>query len=195
MQGIATSGAYYISMPADKIFAERTCITGSIGVIASLFNVEKLMKEWGVESEAIKSGKFKDSGSPFRTLTPEERQEWQTMIDGMFGQFLGVILKYRSEKIGGEEKLRKLADGRIYLATQAKEAGLIDEIGYQDDAIAHVKQVANLGDKVRIVTYLRPFGGLLDIFESKSPVGGLDVSRFMELQTPMLLPSAFITAK
>jgi protease-4 len=195
MQGMGTSGAYYISMPADKIFASRTCITGSIGVIASMFEAEDLMKKIGVTSEVIKSGKMKDSGSPFRKMTTEDRAEWQKLINGMFEQFLGVILKNRKSLIS-EEKLRQLADGRVYLAEEALKYKLIDAIGFQEDAVAELKKMAQLPDRVRIVTYVRPLDSLLGLFmgESAPPPTRFDVSRMWELQTPKLLymPGAVI---
>lgn len=192
MQGMATSGAYYISMPADRIFADRTCITGSIGVITSLFNVEELMNKVGIHSEVIKSGNMKDSGSPYRKMTDEERKEWNNLIQSMYRQFLAVILKHRSEKVGGEEKLRKLADGRIYTADEALKSGLIDEIGYEEDAINAAKTLAGVGESVRIVTYSRPLGGLLDLFEGHRSASVFSPEKLLEWQMtrPMLLPSS-----
>lgn len=198
MQGMATSGAYYISMPADKIFADRSCITGSIGVIASMMNFEKLLKNWGVDPEVVKSGKMKDSGSPFRAMTDEDRKEWQKLINGMYSQFLAVILKYRATKIGGEEKLRQLADGRVYLATDAKSLGLIDDIGYQEDAVAAAKQLAGLSDKVRIFTYSRPLGGWLGTLLGVSAPASdrlVATEKLLELARPrlLLLPPSFLS--
>lgn len=193
MQGMATSGGYYISAPADKIFAERSCMTGSIGVIVTSFTVEKLMKEWGVESEVIKSGKLKDAGSLFRSLTEEERAYWQDMIDKMFAQFLGVVTSNRGDHVT-EEKLRSL-EGKILLAEDAKEIGLVDEVGYESDAIAAAKTLAGLGEKVRIVTYSRPLAGLLSLVEGKaaSPAP-FDWTRFLQLHMaqPLLIPEMMI---
>lgn len=199
MQGLATSGAYYISMPADEIYADRSCITGSIGVITQMFNVEKLFSTYGVKAETVKSGAMKDSGSPFRAMNPDERKEWQKMVDAMYGQFLNVILKHRSQKIGGEDKLRKLADGRVYLAEEAKSLGLIDQIGYLDDAIAAARKRASLGEKVRIVTYSRPVA-LTDLIGLSAPnhPNGRSAGEFAALLnrlTPrvLLLPSWALT--
>jgi protease-4 len=201
MRGMGTSGAYYISMPADRIFAQQTCVTGSIGVISSFLNFEKLLNDWGVVSEVVKSGAMKDSGSPFRAMTEQERAEWQQLIDQMFAQFLKVVLDHRSDEIGGEEKLRQLADGRVFLAAEALKEGLIDELGYEEDAIEHAKQLAGLqGKKVRIITYARPLGGWLDIFSasaSATPRPAIDLDRIIDLQVPRLymLPGRnFITS-
>ena len=199
MQGMAASGGYYISVPADKIYADRSCVTGSIGVITSLFNIEGLLKQWGIAPEVIKSGKMKDSGSFYRAMTPEERKEWQEMVDGMFEQFLGVVIKYRDNQVGGMLKLREIADGRIYRASEAKDLGLIDEIGYLEDAIEGAKQLAGLsGSPVRVVTYSRPLGvlsTLLGVEAKASPV--LDLRRVLELQVPriLLMPAAPILTR
>ena len=195
MQGMATSGGYYVSAPADRIFAERTCITGSIGVIMSSFNIEKLATDWGIDPVVIKSGAMKDSGSMFRPMNDEERAYWQNLIDVMFDRFLSVILAHRDEQVGGEEALKKLADGRVYLAEKAKELGLVDEIGYQEDAIAYTKKKLGLGENVRIVTYRRPIDGLLGLIQGKGESDAtLKVDWLEELQVPRmyLLPAPMV---
>lgn len=192
MQGMATSGGYYISVPADKIFAERSCMTGSVGVIVSSVTIENLLEKFGVESEVIKSGKMKDSGSLFRAMSPEERQYWQEMIDKMYAQFLDVVTTNRKQL--SEEKLREL-EGRVVLAQDAKEIGLIDEIGYESDAIDAAKQLAGLGDKVRIVTFDRPFGSLLSLLQGKANTNAtFDWQRMlqMNLSQPLLLPEFMV---
>lgn len=200
MQGVAASGAYYVSMPADKIFAERSCVTGSIGVIASLFEVDKLFKSWGITPEVVKSGKMKDTGSPFRAMNDDDRKHWKKMIDAMYEQFLEVILTHRKDRIvGGETKLRELADGRTYLATEAKQYGLIDEIGYQDDAIEAARQMAGLGPKAKIIGYSRPIESVFDLLMGEANGSSntrVDLNRLLDLQSsrlffmPNLLPPA-----
>lgn len=160
LKGMATSGGYYVAAGADKIIAERSCITGSIGVIMSHFHGEQLLEKVGVTAEVVKSGAMKDSGSMYRAMTDPERREWQKLVDAMYRQFLDVVLKHRGELVGGEEKLRPLADGRVILADDALKAKLIDSIGYEFDAIAEVKRLAGLPEKVRIVEYARPTAGL-----------------------------------
>lgn len=188
MQELAASGAYYISTPADLIYADRSCVTGSIGVIASMFNVESLLKEWGVKSEVFKSGSMKDSGSPFRSMNPEERKEWQKMIDQMYEQFLDVVLKHRDAKIGGRDRLKQIADGRVYLATEARQLGLIDEIGYEEDAIEAAKKLAGLTGPVRVVTYSRPIGNLVELLglTAQSEQPALDASRLLDFGVPRM---------
>lgn len=189
MQGMATSGGYYISVPADKIYCEKSCMTGSVGVIFSSFSFEKLMNDWGVQPQIIKSGPMKDAGALYRTMTDEEQAYWQDMIDKMFAQFLNVITTNRGEKVS-EEQLRNL-QGKVVLAEEAKEMGLIDEIGYESDAIEAAKSLAGLGDKVRIVTFDRPLAGLLSLLQGKaSTQSPLDWNRLLQLQLsqPLLLP-------
>lgn len=199
MQGLATSGGYYISTPADRIFADRTCITGSIGVIANLFSAEKLLSNWGITPEVFKSGKFKDNGSPMRTMTPDDRKEWQDLIESMYGQFLAVILKHRDKQIGGEDKLKAIADGRVFLADEALKLGLIDEVGYEQDALAFAKKMTGVGDNVRVIEYTRPLDSVWDLLSSQAPVpAGLDLQSklktnlSLEVGRPLLLPSAFL---
>lgn len=191
MQGIAASGAYYISVPADKIIAEPSCVTGSIGVIASMFTAEKLLDKIGVTPEVIKSGAMKDSGSPFRSMNAADRAEWQKLIAGMYDQFLDVVVKHRGEKIGGRDKLKAIADGRVYLAKAALELKLVDAIGYEEDAIAEAKRMAGLTEKVKIVTFSRPFTSLWSLLDGKAPSGStmpaIDANLLLDLQTPRLL--------
>ena len=108
MQGLAASGGYYVSAPANKIFAERTTMTGSIGVIASFPNFAGLMDEWKVRMEVIKTGPLKDSGSPFRVMNDDERKRWDALIDDAFKTFIEVVAEGR--KID-ENKVRELATG------------------------------------------------------------------------------------
>jgi protease-4 len=176
MASLAASGGYYIAMPAKVLFAERTTITGSIGVYAAFPNVTELADKYGVRLDIIKAGRVKDSGSMFHNMTPDERQLWQDMVDHAYSQFLAVVedgrpllkdklleqvLKKRLPKApttGGEavDFYRQRADGGIFTSDQALQLGLIDKIGYLEDAIKEVKRLANLGDDVRVVTYDRP---------------------------------------
>jgi protease IV len=113
MGSIAASGGYYIAMPAEKVFAEKTTLTGSIGVFASLPNVSELAHQNGVRMELIKAGGIKGSGSPFHELTPAERQPWQDMVDQAYDQFLDVVATGRpmltKERLRGEAVIRKEA--------------------------------------------------------------------------------------
>ena len=126
----ACSGAYYISMAADKIYANRNCWTGSIGVIISLMNYEKMLDKVGVAEIDITSGKNKTIGSAAHPMTKEQKEILQSLVDEAYDQFTGIVADGRKMDI---KKVKELADGRIYSALQAKESNLVDEImGFED---------------------------------------------------------------
>ena len=150
---VGASGAYYISMAADRVIAHPTAVTGSIGVIMLHVDVHGLLEKIGVSSDAIKSGPHKDMGSPLKPLSPEDRELFQGVIDDMYRRFLMVVQSGRRNV--PPSKLRELADGRIYTADQALKAGLIDEIGYLDQAVDEVKKMAKLSE-AQVVIYKRP---------------------------------------
>ncbi len=143
MGNIAASGGYYVSAPADYIFANPGTITGSIGVIIQHVAYKELMEKIGVKATAIKTGKFKDTLNPFRELTPEEKEYLKETINEAYEQFLEAILRYRSKKIS-EERLREVADGRVFTGERAKELGLVDELGGIEDAIEKAKELAGV---------------------------------------------------
>lgn len=143
MGNVAASGGYYISAPADLIFANPGTITGSIGVIVQHTEIKDLLEKLGIKTTSIKTGKFKDTLSPFRELSPEEKEYLQNTIKDAYEQFLQAILKYRSKKIP-EEKLREIADGRVFTGKIAKELGLVDELGNLQDAINKARQMAGV---------------------------------------------------
>lgn len=132
MGNMATSGGYYISMPADRIIANRYTMTGSIGVILATYNFSELAGKLGVEEIIFKSGENKDILNPMREITPEEKAIMQAMIDEYYGYFVDIVAEGRNMD---RESVIKIADGRIYTATQAKSLGLIDDIGDLDKAI------------------------------------------------------------
>ncbi len=137
----AASGGYYISTPADKIFASPETMTGSLGVIMQSYNFEGLAEKYGIDMVTIKSGKFKDLMNPFREVTEDEKEILQSMVTSSYDQFVKVIAEGRSMP---EDEVRKIADGRIYDGRQAKEINLIDELGYLEDVIADMKKSENL---------------------------------------------------
>ena len=141
MGNVAASGGYYISAPADFIYANPGTITGSIGVIIQHVAYKELMAKIGIKAKSIKTGKFKDTLTPFRELTPEEEKYLQDTINEAYEQFLKAILKYRGKKIS-EEELRKVADGRVITGQRAKELGLVDELGGLKDAVEKAKELS-----------------------------------------------------
>lgn len=149
---VGTSGGYYLAAASDKIVAHPSAVTGSLGVIMLTINGSGLMEKIGIEANTITSGPHKDMGSPFREMTVQDRRIFQGVINSLYDRFLEVIEQGRPHLT--REKIQKLADGRIYSAPQAKEVGLIDEIGYLDDAIDLAKQEAGVTE-ARVVLYER----------------------------------------
>jgi len=143
MMSVAASGGYYIASACDAVLAHPSTLTGSIGVISIFPSVESLFDKIGVKMTVIKSGGMKDSGSPFRTMTDEEKKTFQAIIDEYYEDFLSAVANGRKGKLGAEE-LRPLADGRIYTAKQALKLKLIDGIGYFDDALKKALSLASL---------------------------------------------------
>ncbi len=152
MMDVAASGGYYLAMATDAILVHPSTVTGSIGVIMLTVNAKGLLEKVGVEANAITSGPRKDMGSPFRTMTAEERAIFQSVIDSFYHRFLAVVQEGRPQL--SADQIRKLADGRIYSGEQAKAAGLVDDIGYLDEAIELAKKKAGIAE-ARIVTYRR----------------------------------------
>jgi protease-4 len=166
---VAASGAYYIACAADQIYAHPTTVTGSIGVIMIAPDFSGTMQKLGVQANIIKSGALKDAGSPFREMTTEDRAVFQQMIDAMYERFLNVVAAARTDI--DEPRVRKLADGRVYLAPEAREAGLIDELGTLHDAIRAAKQAAGLGETpVVVVEYARPLAHRPNIYADTTDV-------------------------
>lgn len=143
MGDAAASGGYYISSPADKIFAEKSTTTGSLGVIMTLMNFEGLFDKYGYEEIVIKSGELKDMGSWSRKMTDEERGVFQHFIDEAYDDFVKAIADGRGME---ESKVRRIADGRIYTGTQAKDLGLVDEVGGFWDAVDSAEVLAGISD-------------------------------------------------
>jgi protease-4 len=164
--GIAASGGYYAAMAADRLIAQPTTITGSIGVIFSGLNLAGLFEKLGVEDQTLTAGDRKDSGSPFRPMRPEERAQLQTILDGLHARFLEVVAKGRPGL--PPQRIAELADGRIYTAAQALENGLVDEIGYLPDAIRAAERAAGLESSV-VVAYHRPHEWRKNVYYTRAP--------------------------
>ena len=169
MGDVAASGGYYIASACNKIYADSNTLTGSIGVIFSLSDMSDLFKKIGYKPEVIKAGKFKDIGSPDRPLTPEERTILQSLVDETYTNFLTAVSKGRGIPM---DRLKQLAEGRIYTGTGAKKVKLIDEIGGLRDTIKAAALSVGITGEPRVVEYGRKglFGGLFDA-ESESLSG------------------------
>jgi protease-4 len=151
MGATAASGGYYIACAGDRIFANPGTLTGSIGVIMQFPKWGELMKKIGIDREIIKSGKYKDAGSAFRKLTPEERELFQETIDDVYQQFVEAIVESRQDVGLTREQVEEVSDGRVMSGRQALERNLIDELGSLDDAIEHAGELAGIKGKPRIV--------------------------------------------
>ncbi len=149
---VGASGGYYAALAADTIVAHPTAVTGSIGVVMLTVNAYGLMEKIGVTPLAIKSGAMKDAGSPFRALTADERAVFQSVIDDMFGRFVRLIA--RSRRLP-EERVRAIADGRVYTAEQALALGLVDRVAYLDQVLDLAKKAAGV-EEARVIMYHRP---------------------------------------
>ena len=184
MGAVAASGGYYVSMVGDEIYAEPSTITGSIGVIASLFDASELFKKVGVESTPITSGEHKAMGSFMKPMSEEERTLWQNLIDENFDRFKEIILEGRKEFLN-KETLDKLATGQVYTAQEARRHKLIDNIGFLDDAVAQAGRLANMTERdYKIVQYRAKLSLLDSLLESRTPNKWLSGKALTELSTP-----------
>ncbi|MBI5582302.1 MAG: signal peptide peptidase SppA [Deltaproteobacteria bacterium] len=152
LMDVAASGGYYIALPADRIVAHPTTITGSVGVIFINPKMAGLMDKLGVGVEVNKSGQEKDIGSPFRSSTPEEQKIFQELTDKLGGRFVDLVAKHRPMD---PQALARIATARIYLAQEALQLKLIDRIGYLDEAISEAKDLAGLSPEAKVVVYRR----------------------------------------
>jgi len=185
MLDVAASGAYYLACGCDGIVAQPSSITGSIGTIVQTISFAGTMQKLGIKSVAIKSGKLKDLASPLHDLSEEEREVLQGIITQFYGQFLEVVEEGRRE-LGGE-KVRELADGRVFTAKEALEEGLIDRVGYPSDGIAWAKELAGV-KRARVVMYHRPVGYRPNIYSSATGAPG-GVGALINVELPDWLTS------
>ena len=148
MGSLAASGGYYISAPSTMIYANPGTITASIGVILKLSNIESLMDKIGIKSHTLKTGKYKDSGSPLRKFSAEDRAMLQSVIDNTHEQFVRAVAEGRKLPI---EDVRKIADGRILSGEQAREHKLVDRLGTLQDAIEEAGRLAGISGEPELL--------------------------------------------
>ena len=180
MSDIAASGGVYIAIAANKIVANPGTITGSIGVIIATANAHQLMEKVGVNREVIKSGPFKDVLSPFRAMTDEERSLLQGVIDDAYDQFVEAVSTARGIPA---ERVREFADGRIFTGRQAKEWGLIDELGGLQTAVELAGKVAGIEGLPKTIEltiekpfwkkFLGPFGRTASLWSERAELQGV----------------------
>jgi protease-4 len=172
--GTGASGAYLIAMAADEVVATRTSITGSIGVLLMGVNLAGLMDKIGVENQTLTSGAFKDAGSLLRPMKGAERAQLQSVVDDLYHQFVSVVDEGRPDL--SNERVRELADGRIYSAQQALEAGLIDRIDTLEGSLEQLR--LRLGaDSVRVVSYHRQRRSAGNLYSRAQPLPSLELPR------------------
>jgi protease-4 len=172
MNATAASGGYYIAAGANEIVANSETLTGSIGVILTVFNVEGAAAKLGIEEIVIKSGPHKDIASPFRPIPPDEQKILQDLIDESFDKFVGIVSRGRNMP---RDKVLQIADGRVYSGKQAMDLGLIDRLGGRDTAFARAKALAK-SPGAKLVRYQRNvgLGDLLNPLSSAVQKGSLE---------------------
>lgn len=165
MGSLCASGGYYVAAGGEKVFANPSSITGSIGVIMQSVILEDLMKKIGVKSNTIKAGDLKDAGSPFKEMTPEERAYLNEVVKNIHEQFIKDIADGRKMDL---EKTRKLADGRVYTGLQAMELGLVDSIGNFYDTVDDLKIALKIKGRPELIYTEKPFSLSKWLFSSIS---------------------------
>lgn len=160
MGAVAASGGYYIAVGARKIVANPGTITGSIGVIIEFTNLEGVMQWAKIRPEVIKSGKYKDIGSPFRQITDDEKRLIQGLVDDVYGQFVQAVVERRKLD---REKVENLANGMIYSGKQALDSGLVDELGDLFTAVELAGKLAKISGEPKVIYPPKP-SKLWDLF-------------------------------
>jgi len=186
MEGMAASGGYYTAVAGDRIVAEPTAITGSIGVLFGQFIVQQLMEEkLGIKPVIIKSGEKKDWLYPFADMTPEQIQYIEEkLINPAYERFVRIVADQRPEL--SVDDVKSLADGSIYTAPEALDEKMIDEIGYLDGAIKTAKKLANI-TQARVVEYKKPFSFADFLRSQQGSLLKIDKSAIYELASPQLM--------
>jgi protease IV len=156
MGTVAASGGYYVAAAADRIVANPGTLTGSIGVIMQFAVIEKLLDKIGVKGQVIKAGEYKDVGSPFRDMTPQEKKLLQSVLDDVHNQFIEAVIKGRNEALAegrklSAEEVRAIADGRIFTGRQAYDLRLVDELGDLSDSIRIAGSLAGIKGKPQVI--------------------------------------------
>ena len=177
---ISASGGVYVGVAADSIVANPGTITGSIGVILRGNNLSELLAKVGVRFETVKSGAFKDILSPDRALSAEERELLQSLIDSSYDQFVGAVAKGRGLD---KDTVRSFADGRVFSGAQAKDLGLVDELGDEEQARLAAARLAELDEeRCRPVTLGKPRKRLLQSLPGSNLLWRLDQLLTTELE-------------
>ena len=178
MGSVAASGGYYIASPATRIIANPGTLTGSIGVIMEIPNIEGLMNKLGIKTEVVKSGKHKDIASIFRGIGKEEREILQGVLDNVHTQFIKAVAEGRKMLPSDVEKI---ADGRVFTGEQALKAGLIDELGNLEDAVQTAAKLSGIKGEPVIVSKKERFS-LIDLIRERVPEELTDIIPTVKLK-------------
>ena len=176
IETVGASGAYYVSSATNKIFANNASIVGSIGVIAQWVNYEELLKWAKLKDITLKAGEFKDTGSPTRDMTPEERSYMQGLIDDMHGQFIHAVAEGRHMK---EDDIRFIANGKVWTGEQALPLKLVDQIGDFQAAVADTAKSAGIRGEPTLVRPEKERKTVLDLLFG-------DVSEYLPSRAKLL---------
>ncbi len=188
LSSVAASGGYYIACAADKILASPGSLTGSIGVIMNFSNMERLFEKIGLKNYVIKSGKYKDIGSPLREMTANEKNMLQAVIDNVHAQFIGAVAEGR---VLAREKVETIADGRIFSGEQAVDLGLVDKLGnLQDSVLLAARTVGIKGDPK--VVYLKKKKGIVEYIFNKAGIHLLKDFSLKPLMPQLMYVSEFL---
>jgi len=182
---VAASGGYYVAVAADKIYANPGTLTGSIGVVMQLANLEGLLKKVGVDYVVVKAGAYKDVGNFARTMSPEERKMLQALLDDVYSQFVEAV----SEGRGLEKKdVLAFAEGRIYSGQQALALKMVDELGGFEEAVEAAGKLANISGRPKLV-YPRKKFSFRDLVESRLGLAGIGplLPALSGVRTPLYL--------
>ncbi|MFP4104656.1 MAG: signal peptide peptidase SppA [Phycisphaerae bacterium] len=191
IEDVGASGGYYLACGSDKILAHPTSVVGSIGVIIQTFSFAGTLNMLGANTQAIKSGKYKDMGSPLKPLSEDDARVFQNVVDDLYQRFLRVVDKGRPGM--SAEDVASVADGKIFTAQEALDNGLIDAIGYMDDAISLARKQAGI-EKARIVMYSRPYGSRPHVYAEAADLPttqfnmiNLDIPSLTDLTRPRVM--------
>jgi protease-4 len=160
---VAASGGYYVAVACDQIYANAGTLTGSIGVIMQLANLEQLMKKVGVDYVVVKAGQFKDIGNVARAMTPDERRVMQALLDDVHGQFIDAVAEGR--KLSREEVMR-FADGRVFSGAQARDLKMVDGIGGLEQAVLAAAKLAGIPTPPNVIEPRRRFS-IIDLLRNQ----------------------------
>jgi protease IV len=183
---VAASGGYYVAVACDQIYANPGTLTGSIGVIMQLANLEQLMKKVGVDYVVVKAGQFKDIGNVARPMTADERRVMQALLDDVHGQFVGAVVAGR--KLAKEE-VGRFADGRVFSGLQAKELRMVDALGGLEEAVLAAGKLAGIPAPPNVIQPRRRFS-IIDLLRNQfggTPAGVLLRPTLPAFKTPLYL--------